>query len=132
MIAAVNQDNGCLPPLLPEGASFEPSGHLSDEQKHAVEFILKSRDMAVCLRGAAGTGKSDTLREIERGLVESGHGVAAVAPTRTAVVELEKRGLEQAMTIARLLQDSKAQEGGAGRMKSDQLAARLFGCSNAR
>lgn len=127
MIAAINQDNGCLPTFLREGSTFEPSSRLSDEQKKAVEFILNSRDMAVCLQGAAGTGKSDTLREIERGLVESGHSVAAVAPTQTAVRELKERGLEQAMTIARLLQDSKAQESLSGKVLIVDEAAMVSG-----
>jgi molybdopterin-guanine dinucleotide biosynthesis protein len=42
------------------------------------------------LRGAAGTGKTATLQEIDRGLHAAGHEVLAVAPTRSAVEELQK------------------------------------------
>jgi conjugative relaxase-like TrwC/TraI family protein len=127
MIAAINRDNGCLPAFLREDSSFEPSSHLSPEQKKAVGFILKSRDFAVCLQGAAGTGKSDTLREIEHGLIQSGHVVAAVAPTQTAVRELKQHGFDQAMTIERLLQDSKAQESLTGNVLIVDEAAMVSG-----
>ena len=44
------------------------------------------------LRGAAGTGKTATLQELQRGLLEGGRQVVAVAPTRAAVNELGKVG----------------------------------------
>jgi ATP-dependent exoDNAse (exonuclease V) alpha subunit len=62
------------------------------------------------LRGAAGTGKTATLQEINRGLHAAGHEVLAVAPTRSAVEELRKVGFGSAMTISRLLEDQTAQE----------------------
>ncbi len=51
---------------------FHPAEHLRDEQKRAVQQILDSRDFAINLRGAAGTGKTATLQEIDRGLREAG------------------------------------------------------------
>ena len=47
---------------------FRPAEHLRNEQKRAVQQILDSRDFAVNLRGAAGTGKTAALQEIDRGL----------------------------------------------------------------
>src|SRR5262249_47548372 len=88
---------------------FEPSEHLRDEQRRAVQQILDSRDFAINLRGAAGTGKTATLQELDRGLRESGREVTAVAPTRSAVEELQKVGFRDAMTVSRLLQDETAQ-----------------------
>jgi conjugative relaxase-like TrwC/TraI family protein len=88
---------------------FHPGEHLRDEQKRAVQQILDSRDFAINLRGAAGTGKTATLQEIHRGLHEAGRGVAAVAPTRSAVEELQKVGFRDAMTVSRLLEDETAQ-----------------------
>lgn len=58
---------------------FRPAEHLRDEQKRAIEQILDSRDFAINLRGAAGTGKTATLQEIDRGLREAGREVAADA-----------------------------------------------------
>jgi flagellar biosynthesis GTPase FlhF len=51
---------------------FVASDRLRPEQKRSVEFILDSRDRAVNLRGAAGTGKTATLQELRRGLDEAG------------------------------------------------------------
>jgi conjugative relaxase-like TrwC/TraI family protein len=87
---------------------FAVSDRLRPEQKHAVEAVLDSRDLAINLQGAAGTGKTATLAEIRRGLVEAGRPVLAVAPTRSAVEELERVGYSGAMTISRLLLDGRA------------------------
>jgi ATP-dependent exoDNAse (exonuclease V) alpha subunit len=72
--------------------------------------------LAVNLRGAAGTGKTATLREIHRGLQDAGREVVAVAPTRSAVEELQKVGLKESMTISRLLEDETAQQALRGRV----------------
>ncbi len=69
------------------------STSLREEQRRAVEVILNSHDLAMNLRGAAGTGKTATPREVHQGLQSAGHEVLAVAPTRSAVEELQKVGL---------------------------------------
>jgi len=94
---------------LGKGCDFEPSDKLRPEQRHAVEAVLDSRDLAINVRGAAGTGKTVTLREIDRGLRDAGHEVLAVAPTRSAVDELERVGFRDAMTVSRLLEDQERQ-----------------------
>src|SRR6266849_1969011 len=53
---------------LGKGRDFEISDKLRPEQRRAVETVLDSRDLAINVRGAAGTGKTATLREIDRGL----------------------------------------------------------------
>ncbi len=88
---------------------FHPVEHLREEQKLAVHQILDSRDFAVNLRGAAGSGKTATLQEIDRSLRKAGRDVTAVAPTRSAVEELHKVGFRDAMTVSRLLEDEAAQ-----------------------
>jgi ATP-dependent exoDNAse (exonuclease V) alpha subunit len=88
---------------------LHPSERLREEQQRAVYQILDSRDLAINLRGAAGTGKTATLGEIDRGLRDAGREVVAVAPTRSAVEELRKVGFNDAMTISRLLDNSSAQ-----------------------
>ena len=108
MIAVVNRGADRYD-HLGKGRDFELSGHLRPEQKRAVEAVLDSRDLAVNVRGAAGTGKTATLREIDRGLREAGHEVLAVAPTRSAVDELEKVGFRDAMTVSRLLEAQEPQ-----------------------
>jgi conjugative relaxase-like TrwC/TraI family protein len=95
---------------------FQPSERLRDEQRRAAQQVLDSRDFAINLRGAAGTGKTATLQEIDRGLRESGREVTAVAPTRSAVEELQKVGFRDAMTVSRLLQDETAQSALRGKV----------------
>jgi ATP-dependent exoDNAse (exonuclease V) alpha subunit len=103
MIAVVNQGTDRYD-RLGKGRDFEASAQLRPEQRRAVEAVLDSRDLAINVRGAAGTGKTATLREIDRGLRDAGHEVLAVAPTRSAVDELEKVGFPDAMTVSRLLE----------------------------
>ena len=92
------------------------SDRLRPEQKTAVLAVLDSRDLAVNLRGAAGTGKTATLQELHRGLTEARRSVVAVAPTASAVEELQKVGFPQAMTVARLLADPQQQQELAGQV----------------
>jgi ATP-dependent exoDNAse (exonuclease V) alpha subunit len=101
---------------LGKGRDFELSGHLRPEQKRAVEAVLDSRDLAINIRGAAGTGKTATLREIDRGLRDAGREVLAVAPTRSAVDELEKVGFRDATTVSRLLEAQEPQGALRGRV----------------
>jgi conjugative relaxase-like TrwC/TraI family protein len=100
---------------LGNSSRFEPAPQLRDEQRRAVGMILDSTDLAVNLRGAAGTGKTATLREIDRALRENGTQVVAVAPTRSAVDELQKVGFRDAMTVSRLLEDQESQRALAGK-----------------
>jgi len=88
---------------------FVASDRLNPEQKQAIEFVLNSRDRVVSISGAAGTGKTAALQELRRGLHESGHEVLAVAPTTSAVEQLQKAGYSEAITVERLLQDQRTQ-----------------------
>jgi conjugative relaxase-like TrwC/TraI family protein len=90
---------------------FIASDRLRPEQKRVVEFVLDSRDRVVAISGAAGTGKTATLQELRRGFLEARREVLAVAPTMSAVEELQKVGFLDAMTVERLLQDRDAQQG---------------------
>lgn len=108
MIARIDRGIGQFERLGAEH-EFAASPHLRPEQKRVVEYVLDSRDLAVNICGAAGTGKTATLQEVHRGLDESGHRVLAVAPTMSAVEELRKVGFSDAITVERLLQDQSAQ-----------------------
>ena len=79
---------------------FEPAPGLSDEQSTAVREILGSRDFITLFRGGAGTGKSFTLKEVERGLSLVGRPVVVLAPQRQQVEDLRRDGLA-AETVAR-------------------------------
>ena len=108
MIKGVNSGMGRFEPLG-GNCGFIAADRLRAEQKEALEFVLTSRDAAVNIRGAAGTGKSATLQEHNRGLTEVGREVLAVAPTMSAVEELQKVGFLSAVTIPRLLADQQVQ-----------------------
>jgi predicted ribonuclease YlaK len=115
MVATVNSGINQYRPLGRSGG-FVVSEHLRAEQKIAVQAVLDSRDLAINLRGAAGTGKTVTLQELRRGLMESRQSVVAVAPTASAVQELQKVGFPQAMTVARLLADPQQRHELAGQV----------------
>ncbi len=83
-------------------SDYQPSTKLSQEQARAAKRILTSHDFVTVLRGGAGTGKSHTLKEIERGIVKAGHPVMVLAPQRQQVQELENDGL-RAQTLAHTL-----------------------------
>jgi conjugative relaxase-like TrwC/TraI family protein len=108
MVAQVNRGVGAYE-RLGRTHRHTVSDRLRPEQKQGVEFVLESRDLAVNLCGAAGTGKTTTLEELHRGLRESWREVRAVAPTMTAVEELQRVGFRDAVTIERLLQDRQMQ-----------------------
>jgi conjugative relaxase-like TrwC/TraI family protein len=103
MIARINHGVDQFEPLSRQH-DFAVSERLRPEQKQAVELVLDSRDLAVNLRGAAGTGKTATLEEIRVALQANGREVMAIAPTMSAVEELRKVGFENAVTVERLLQ----------------------------
>lgn len=95
---------------------FSASPRLRAEQKEAVQFVLDSRDLAVNIQGAAGTGKTAMLQDLHRGIQEGGREVQAIAPTMSAVEELQKVGFRDAVTIERLLQDQRIQENLRGKV----------------
>jgi conjugative relaxase-like TrwC/TraI family protein len=108
MIAAVNRGIGDCNPL-DKTKHYIPSFRLNTEQNEVIRFVLNSRDRTVNIRGAAGTGKTATLQELRRAILESGHELMAIAPTMSAVEELQKVGFKDAVTIERLLQDPRIQ-----------------------
>jgi ATP-dependent exoDNAse (exonuclease V) alpha subunit len=106
IIDCINRGIVCFERLCGE-RQFTVSDHLNPEQKKVVEFVLDSRDRAVNISGAAGTGKTAALQELNRALHDADRKVLAVAPTVSAVEELQKVGFSDAITIERLLQDPK-------------------------
>jgi conjugative relaxase-like TrwC/TraI family protein len=115
MIAAINRGIGTCDRLGGDHV-FLASDRLRPDQQHAVHEVLASRDWAVSLRGAAGSGKTATLQEIQRGLAEAGRDSVAVAPTRSAVNALHEAGFSRAMTIEHLLLNRQEQANLRGRV----------------
>lgn len=116
MIEAVSNGATGQHEALGRGRAFVVAEGLRPGQKDAVLAVLWTRDLAVNLRGAAGAGKTKTLQELQRGLNEARRSVVAVAPTTTAVEELQKVGFGGAVTVARLLSDPAQREGLKGQV----------------
>ncbi len=104
---------------------------LDPEQREAVERILRSRDFVTLFRGGAGTGKSFALREVLRGLRDSGHSVQVIAPQRQQVIDLQRDGFEHAQTVSEFLTKEDMQPGAviifdeAGQLGARQMQALL-------
>jgi conjugative relaxase-like TrwC/TraI family protein len=109
MIAAIDRGIGAYD-RLGGNHLFVASDRLRLEQQHAIHAVLASRDWAVNVRGAAGTGKTALLQDLHRGLTEAGREALAVAPTTSAVHELQRVGFAEAITIQRLLVDRDQQQ----------------------
>ncbi|MGA2693902.1 MAG: MobF family relaxase, partial [Opitutaceae bacterium] len=99
----VDRTRGQCEPL--GGENVQLSARLSAEQRQAAEAVLASRDQVVCLRGAAGVGKSTVLREIYGELANAGVSVFCCAPTSSAADTLRKDGLA-ATTLSAFLSGS--------------------------
>jgi ATP-dependent exoDNAse (exonuclease V) alpha subunit len=76
---------------------------LDDEQRRAVERLVGSPDFVSVFRGGAGTGKSFTLREVQRELNVNNCKVLVVAPQRQQVLGLERDGLASVETVSAFL-----------------------------
>ena len=99
----VDRTQGRFQPL--GGGDMQLSSHLSAEQREAAAAVLASRDQVVCLRGAAGVGKSTVLKEIYHGLAKTGVPVFCCAPTSSAADTLRKDGLA-AITLSGFLESA--------------------------
>ncbi|MGD1032287.1 MAG: MobF family relaxase [Opitutaceae bacterium] len=90
-----------------EGAincNFVPDPSLSAEQRRAVAKLMQSNSFITQLRGAAGTGKTVALREVQRGTIEAKRHWVILAPQRQQVLDLQNDGLP-ARTVAEFLND---------------------------
>lgn len=95
----------------PINKSYEVQNkQLSDEQAHAVNHALNSRDFITIITGGAGTGKTWSIKEVAQGVEASGKSFHAFAPSADASRGVQREeGFKDATTIAALLQDEKLQ-----------------------
>jgi conjugative relaxase-like TrwC/TraI family protein len=90
---------------------------LNASQKAAVNHVLDSRDSVVMIRGAAGVGKTELMKEAVEAIEENGTGVFAFAPTADASrTVLRDAGFADADTVARLLKDASLQRRAHGQV----------------
>lgn len=100
---------------------------LDDEQRAAVQRILTSRDYVTLFRGAAGTGKSFTLKEVRTGLVAANRSVHVVAPQRQQAMDLQHDFGSAAHTVSEFLTKQRMDAGAvvivdeAGQIGAEQM-----------
>ena len=81
---------------------------LSDEQRKAVEHVLKSKDSIIAIEGKAGVGKTYSISEVRDAAKENGMKFFAVAPSSEASRTVQREeGFEGATTIAELLKNEQ-------------------------
>ena len=81
---------------------FAPDPKLSAEQRRAITKLMRNNSFITLFRGAAGTGKTVTLREVQRGVIEAKLPWIILAPQRQQVLDLQNDGLP-ARTVAEFL-----------------------------
>ncbi len=108
---AVSYVNAGKSQCVPLNSAFVPTENLSAEQRTAVKEILSTRDRVFSFRGVAGAGKTTTLREVQRGLTESGHTVFAITPTTSAAKVLQGEGFPESTTVEDFLRNGEKRNG---------------------
>jgi TrwC relaxase/AAA domain len=88
-------------PLAPDSNQMDKT--LAEDQKIALQRILRSRGFVTLFRGGAGTGKSYVLRRVQEALLDSGRATHVLAPQRQQVFDLSKAGLSGSQTVAEFL-----------------------------
>lgn len=72
----------------------ERHGHLSENQRAAVDQVLENRDQVMALEGVAGAGKTTSLEAIREAAEREGYKVEGFAPTSRAAQKLAESGIE--------------------------------------
>jgi conjugative relaxase-like TrwC/TraI family protein len=83
---------------------------LSSEQTRALAELLRSRDQVLCLRGAAGVGKTTVIQTLHATLARDARAIFYCAPTTSAADTLRKDGLPGATTVSDFLQNVAVRE----------------------
>jgi superfamily I DNA and/or RNA helicase len=82
---------GRQPPIFEKIGNFNPiNTKLNGSQNQAVRFALSAEDIAI-IHGPPGTGKTTTLIELIRQIVQNGQSVLAVAASNLAVDNMLER-----------------------------------------
>jgi len=101
IVQHVKDGVGVCRPLVDDPQSGNPK--LDDEQRLALDALLRSTNIVSLFRGGAGTGKSFVLRELVDQIRQSGRRIVVLAPQRQQVVDMEGAGFPSPTTIANFL-----------------------------
>ncbi|MCC7117629.1 MAG: AAA family ATPase [Anaerolineales bacterium] len=93
---------GSVNPLFEKLEPLRPfNSNLNQAQVEAIQFALSAEDFAI-LHGPPGTGKTTTLIELIRQIVQRGESVLAVAPSNLAIDNLLERLVDAGAPAVRL------------------------------
>jgi conjugative relaxase-like TrwC/TraI family protein len=116
MLKGVDAGRGCFEEIG-RGGSWNPSSRVGDEQKAAVEHILRSRDLVTAIRGVAGTGKTTMMKEAVVAMVAlSGKDVLLFAPSSAATQVLKEQGFNASDTVQSLMTNTIVQDAVRGKI----------------
>jgi conjugative relaxase-like TrwC/TraI family protein len=107
-------------PELGNGGQWQHASPLvanSEEQKRAIEHLLRSRDLVTSIRGPAGSGKTAMMQEAVKAIAAlSGKNVIVAAPSSSAVGILKKDDFSKSDTVQRFMLDDLLQEAARGQV----------------
>jgi conjugative relaxase-like TrwC/TraI family protein len=101
IVQSVKDGVGACRPFIENPQPANPK--LDDEQRNALDALLRSTNTVSLFRGGAGTGKSFVLRELVEQIQQSDRRVIVLAPQRQQVVDMESAGFPSPTTIANFL-----------------------------
>jgi conjugative relaxase-like TrwC/TraI family protein len=109
VVQIVKDGAGNCRPLVQHSYTANP--RLDEEQRLALDALLRSPNAVSLFRGGAGTGKSFVLHELVEQVRHSGQRVIVLAPQRQQVVDMERDGFPSPTTIANFLLKHELVEG---------------------
>jgi conjugative relaxase-like TrwC/TraI family protein len=109
IVQIVKVGAGNCRPLLEHSGATDPK--LDEEQRLALDALVRSTNAVSLFRGGAGTGKSFLLRELVRQVQLSGKRVVVLAPQRQQVVDMERAGFPSPTTVTNFLLRGELAEG---------------------
>ena len=109
IVQIVKDGVGNCRPLVEHSHTANPK--LDDEQRLALEALLRSTNAVSLFRGGAGTGKSFVLRELVGQVRQSGNAMAVLAPQRQQIMDMERDGFPSPTTVTNFLLKRELAEG---------------------
>ncbi len=129
IVQIVKAGAGNCRPLVERFGGTDPK--LDEEQRLALDALVRSTNAVSLFRGGAGTGKSFVLRELVQQIQLSGKHVIVLAPQRQQVVDMEKAEFPTPTTVTNFLLNGELAEGAiivvdeAGQIGGRQMAELL-------
>jgi conjugative relaxase-like TrwC/TraI family protein len=109
IVQIVKDGAGNCRPLVEHSYTANPK--LDDEQRLALDALLRSTNAVSIFRGGAGTGKSFVLRELVEQVRHSDRRVVVLAPQRQQIVDMERDGFLSPTTVTSFLLKHELLEG---------------------